>query len=68
MRKDSAETHMTDISAAGAYTRGDRPVGCMGYGAMRLAGPGVFGPPRYHRAALDKLNTLRRRELDTVDG
>ncbi|MFM5922569.1 MAG: oxidoreductase, partial [Novosphingobium sp.] len=29
-----------------AYQLGDRAVNRMGYGAMQLAGPGVFGPPR----------------------
>jgi pyridoxine 4-dehydrogenase len=37
---------MTDITAAGDFTLGDRSVHRMGYGAMQLAGPGVFGPPK----------------------
>src|SRR4051812_45610069 len=43
---------MTEISAAGTYRLGDRDVKRMGYGAMQLAGPGVFGPPRDRDAAL----------------
>jgi aryl-alcohol dehydrogenase-like predicted oxidoreductase len=43
---------MTDISAAGTFRLGDRDVSRMGYGAMQLAGPHVFGPPRDHEAAL----------------
>ena len=43
---------MTDISAAGSFRLGDRAVTRMGYGAMQLAGPHVFGPPRDHAAAL----------------
>jgi pyridoxine 4-dehydrogenase len=35
---------MTDLSTAGT-TLGDRVVNRLGYGAMQLAGPGVFGPP-----------------------
>ncbi|WP_410675559.1 oxidoreductase [Amycolatopsis sp. cmx-4-68] len=31
---------------------GERPVTRMGYGAMQLAGPGVWGPPRDHTAAV----------------
>ena len=31
---------------------GDLPVGRLGYGAMQLAGPGVFGPPRDAAAAV----------------
>ena len=34
------------------YLLGDRQVRRIGYGAMQLAGPGVFGPPRDHDAAL----------------
>jgi hypothetical protein len=35
---------MTDLSIAGTFTLGDRVVNRLGYGAMQLAGPGVFGP------------------------
>ena len=37
---------MTDISKAGTFTLGDRSVKRLGYGAMQLAGKGVFGPPK----------------------
>jgi aryl-alcohol dehydrogenase-like predicted oxidoreductase len=43
---------MTDITSAGTFRLGDRDVSRMGYGAMQLAGPHVFGPPRDHEAAL----------------
>ena len=36
---------MADISKAGTYRLGDREVRRMGYGAMRLSGPGIYGPP-----------------------
>ena len=36
---------MTDIRRAGTYRLGDREVNRMGYGAMRLSGPGIYGPP-----------------------
>ena len=42
---------MTDLNAAGTFPLGDRVVNRMGYGAMQLAGPGVFGPPRDRAAA-----------------
>ena len=42
---------MTDITAAGSFMLGDRAVRRMGYGAMQLAGPGMFGPPKNHDAA-----------------
>ncbi|MBS0295057.1 MAG: aldo/keto reductase family oxidoreductase [Proteobacteria bacterium] len=34
------------LDRAGTFTLGDRKVRRMGYGAMQLAGPGVFGPPK----------------------
>ncbi len=37
---------MTDISKAGTATLGARTVKRLGYGAMQLAGPGVFGAPK----------------------
>ena len=43
---------MTDITAAGVFSLGNRTVNRMGYGAMQLAGPGVFGPPKDRGAAL----------------
>jgi len=43
---------MTDISAAGVFSLGNRRVNRMGYGAMQLAGPGVFGPSKDRGAAL----------------
>src|SRR5271170_104563 len=42
---------MNDIRAAGAFPLGDRVVKRLGYGAMQLAGPGVFGPPKDHDTA-----------------
>jgi aryl-alcohol dehydrogenase-like predicted oxidoreductase len=43
---------MTDITAAGVFSLGNRPVNRMGYGAMQLAGPHVFGPPKDRDAAI----------------
>ena len=37
---------MTSIDQAGTYQLGGRSVRRIGYGAMQLAGPGVFGPPK----------------------
>jgi aryl-alcohol dehydrogenase-like predicted oxidoreductase len=40
------------IDHPSTFTLGDRIVKRLGYGAMQLAGPGVFGPPRDRVAAL----------------
>ena len=58
---------MTDISKAGTFTLGDRAVRRMGYGAMQLAGPGVFGPPRDHAASLAVLRETVASGVDHID-
>jgi pyridoxine 4-dehydrogenase len=58
---------MTDISAAGTFRLGDRDVNRMGYGAMQLAGPGVFGPPRDKDAALAVLRAAVGSGVDHID-
>ena len=58
---------MTDLTAAGAFTLGDRPIKRMGYGAMQLAGPGVFGPPKDHDMALAVLREAVASGVDHID-
>ena len=58
---------MTDISTAGGFTLGDRAVHRMGYGAMQLAGPGVYGPPRDHDAALAVLREAVASGVNHID-
>src|SRR3981189_1697153 len=40
------------IDQSGTFTFGDRIVKRLGYGAMQLAGPGVFGPPKDRNTAI----------------
>ncbi len=42
---------MPNIIKGGTFALGDRTVKRLGYGAMQLAGPGVFGPPKDPAAA-----------------
>jgi pyridoxine 4-dehydrogenase len=58
---------MSKIYAAGTYKLGDRDVKRLGYGAMQLAGPGVFGPPKDHRAALAVLREALAHGVDHID-
>ena len=58
---------MQTIYRAGTFTLGDRTVKRMGYGAMQLAGPGVFGPPRNHDAALSVLRAAIEAGIDHID-
>lgn len=58
---------MTDIRSAGTYMLGDREVNRLGYGAMQLAGPGVFGPPKDRDAALAVLREAVARGVNHID-
>ena len=58
---------MTDIRKAGTFTLGDREVKRIGYGAMQLAGPGVFGPPKDRAAALAVLREAVEQGVDHID-
>jgi pyridoxine 4-dehydrogenase len=58
---------MPNITAAGAFPLGDRTVKRLGYGAMQLAGPGVFGPPKDHDAAIAVLREVIAIGIDHID-
>jgi pyridoxine 4-dehydrogenase len=58
---------MSIIDHAGTFTFGDLTVKRLGYGAMQLAGPGVFGPPRDHDAALAVLRAAVASGVDHID-
>ncbi len=49
------------------FKLGDRLVKRMGYGAMQLAGPGVFGPPKNHAEALAVLREVIRQGVNHID-
>ena len=58
---------MLDISKAGTFKLGARAVKRMGYGAMQLAGPGVFGPPKDREGALAVLREAVASGVDHID-
>ena len=58
---------MTDIGKAGTFALGDRPVTRLGYGAMQLAGKGVFGPPRDRDGAIAVLREAVASGVDHID-
>jgi pyridoxine 4-dehydrogenase len=58
---------MTDRSKAGTFKLGERNVKRMGYGAMQLAGPGVFGPPKDRAAAIAVLRKAVASGVDHID-
>jgi len=61
---------MTNLSSAGTFGLGARTVKRLGYGAMQLAGPGVFGPPANRDEAVAVLREaveLGVTHIDTAD-
>jgi aryl-alcohol dehydrogenase-like predicted oxidoreductase len=58
---------MSSIDPSATFRLGDRTVRRLGYGAMQLAGPGVFGPPKDHAAALAVLREAVASGVDHID-
>jgi aryl-alcohol dehydrogenase-like predicted oxidoreductase len=50
-------TETPNAAAAGQVNLGDLTVNRLGFGAMRITGPGIWGPPKDHDASI---KTLRR--------
>jgi len=58
---------MTDTKLGGPAHLADRAVHRMGYGAMQLAGPGVFGPPRDRDVAIAVLREAVASGVNHID-
>jgi len=55
------------IDKAGTFPLGDRVVKRLGYGAMQLAGPGVFGPPKDREGAIRVLREAVASGVNHID-
>jgi len=55
------------IAASGTFTFGGHTVHRLGYGAMQLTGPGVWGPPRDHDEAIRVLRRAVELGVDFID-
>ncbi|MEW6633427.1 MAG: aldo/keto reductase family oxidoreductase [Pseudomonadota bacterium] len=58
---------MSSVDKSGTYKLGDRSVHRIGYGAMQLAGKGVFGPPKDHDAAIAVLREAVANGVNHID-
>jgi len=56
-----------DASASGQFKIGDITINRLGYGAMRLTGPGVWGAPSDRNAALATLRRLPEIGVNFID-
>ena len=54
-------------SAAGTVALGDLAVNRMGYGAMRITGKGIWGPPADHKAAIATLRRAAELGVNFID-
>ena len=70
MTDSTDSTDSTDLPAraAGTYTLGgDLPVVRLGYGAMRITGNGVWGPPADHDGAIRVLRRAVELGITLID-
>lgn len=58
---------MPNLDKAGTFKLGDRTVNRLGYGAMQLAGPHVFGPPKDPDAARAVLREAIAQGVNHID-
>ncbi len=56
-----------DARASGQFTIGDTTINRLGYGAMRLTGPGIWGAPSDRSAALATLRRLHEIGVNFID-
>ena len=58
---------MPTTNPSNTFALGVRTVGRLGYGAMQLAGPGVFGPPKDRKAAVQVLREAVESGVNHID-
>src|SRR6202000_2919000 len=63
-----SETQVITAAASGTITLGgDLTVNRLGYGAMRITGPGVWGPPANNAASLATLKRAIELDVNLID-
>jgi pyridoxine 4-dehydrogenase len=58
---------MSSVDQSGTFALGDLHVRRLGFGAMQLSGPGVFGPPKDRAAALAVLREAVASGVNHID-
>ncbi len=58
---------MSSVERSGTFRLGDLLVQRLGYGAMQLSGPGIFGPPRDRETALAVLREAVSSGVNHID-
>ena len=57
----------TPVTTSGSFSLGDLSVHRLGYGAMRITGPGIWGPPADHDTAVAVLRRAVELGVDLID-
>jgi pyridoxine 4-dehydrogenase len=66
--KEGISMSNTNAAASGTFTiGGDMPVTRLGYGTMRITGPGIWGPPKDPAEAIRVLKGLRDLGINFID-
>lgn len=63
----SSQVESITAAAAGTVTLGDITVNRLGYGAMRITGPGIWGPPKDREGALAVLRSAIELGVNFID-
>ena len=58
---------MSRVDCSSTFRLGDKLVKRLGYGAMHLSGPGIFGPPKDRDAALAVLREAVASGVNHID-
>jgi len=58
---------MSSVDGSGTFRLGEVPVKRLAYGAMRLSGPGIFGPPRDRKTAVAVLREAVSSGVNHID-
>jgi pyridoxine 4-dehydrogenase len=68
-REEVDVTPTTDrpVASSGTFTLGDLPVHRLAFGAMRITGPGIWGPPDDHDEAIRVLRRALELGVDFID-
>lgn len=67
MRRMSNSNVDTVVSASGTFALGDKTVHRLGFGAMRLTGPGIWGEPKDRPEAIRVLRRAIELGVDFID-
>jgi pyridoxine 4-dehydrogenase len=66
-RSSIGDELMSKVEKSGTFKLGDRRVHRLGYGAMQLAGKGVFGPPKDRAEAIAVLREAVKNGVNHID-